>query len=137
MSDELLPTLLSLKQKAFYAEPRFHASFAWALLHRSGPFPSPAGIDAPPSGSSPTSSLSPSPRAIGRQAEAGAGTLTPTGPADAFPTIARFPPTLVPSLNAAFGERLRARHVGAFDVRAVHVKIGKDVFKWRLSGASC
>lgn len=123
MSDELLPTLLSLKQKEFYAEPRFHASFAWALLHHCGPSPSPAGIEAP---SPPSLSLCP----IDGQVEAGAT----KGPADTFPTIARFPPTLVSSLNAAFGERLRARHVGTFDVRAVHVRIGKDVFKWGLSG---
>ncbi|KAJ7577458.1 U6 snRNA phosphodiesterase Usb1 [Mycena floridula] len=35
----LTPTLHSFKQKEYYAEPRFHASIAWALLER-GPAPS-------------------------------------------------------------------------------------------------
>ena len=138
MSDALLPTLRALKQKAFYTEPRFHASFAWALLHRSVPSSSPGA----PSPSTPTpESPLPPPRPTGGQAEAEggveAGASAPSrATADAFPTIARFPPTLVPSLNAALGERLRARHVGAFEVDAVHVKIGKDVFRWRLAGAA-
>lgn len=135
MSDALVPTLRTLKQKEFYAEPRFHASFAWALLHRSVPSHSPAGVEAPSSSSSTPTPLPHSPQSIDGQPEAGPNPLKPTGP-DAFPTIARFPPTLVPSLNTAFGERLRARHVGTFEVGAVHVKIGKDVSKYRLSGAT-
>lgn len=31
LSDAFVPTLKLLHQKSFYAEPRFHASIAWAL----------------------------------------------------------------------------------------------------------
>ncbi|KAH9829670.1 uncharacterized protein C8Q71DRAFT_789426 [Rhodofomes roseus] len=140
MSDELIPTLRSLKQKGFYAEPRFHASFAWALLHRSSlstvegysPSTSPAAISSP----SPVLPLPPRVSVPSDDARPSTESpaVSPRGIED-FPTIARFPPSLVPSLNAEFGERLRARHVGTFYAREVHVKIGKDVFKWSLSGA--
>ena len=32
LSKSIEPTLKLLRQKGFYAEPRFHASIAWALL---------------------------------------------------------------------------------------------------------
>lgn len=131
MSDGLLPALRSLKQKEFYAEPRFHASFAWALLHR------PAAVATTSEASSSAVSSSSSTKSVPLSTTSGdtrASTTAPQGSADAFPTIARFPPTVVPSLNAKFGETLRARHVGAFDVREVHVRIGKEVFRWALSG---
>ncbi|KAI0350341.1 hypothetical protein OH77DRAFT_1431075 [Trametes cingulata] len=35
LSDDLVPLLRSIRQKEFYAEPRFHASIAWALLNGS------------------------------------------------------------------------------------------------------
>ncbi|KAJ7574023.1 hypothetical protein C8J56DRAFT_803622 [Mycena floridula] len=39
LAEALTPTLHSFKQKEYYAEPRFHASVAWALLERAdGPF---------------------------------------------------------------------------------------------------
>ncbi|KZT67098.1 hypothetical protein DAEQUDRAFT_410892 [Daedalea quercina L-15889] len=134
MSDGLVPTLQSLKQKEFYAEPRFHASFAWALLH-SPPFPeatSEASPSAPASSPGPTPALTPS-NDEGTAAES--STVNLLGAANVFPTIPRFPSTLVPTLNADFGETLRTRHVGTFDVRELHVKIGKDVFKWALAGS--
>ena len=34
LSDAFVPTLKLLHQKSFYAEPRFHASVAWALPSR-------------------------------------------------------------------------------------------------------
>jgi len=45
LSDALTPTLLLLHQQAFYSDPRFHASFAWALLDQPPPPPS---ISLPP-----------------------------------------------------------------------------------------
>jgi U6 snRNA phosphodiesterase len=111
LSDALTPTLKAIRQKEFYPEPRFHASFAWALLDacrsgsttpalRSTP---PATEDAPPSSSAP-----------------------------AFSTIPHFPPSLVPALNASYGSQLAERRAGIFEVDQIRVRIGKDVVGWRL-----
>ena len=43
LSNSLSNMLNSLRQKVFYAEPRFHASFGWALLRQPLPQPSPSG----------------------------------------------------------------------------------------------
>ncbi|KAG7444759.1 uncharacterized protein BT62DRAFT_981523 [Guyanagaster necrorhizus] len=37
LSTALAPTLQSFRQKDYYAEPRFHASIAWALLDETSP----------------------------------------------------------------------------------------------------
>ncbi|KAH9922637.1 uncharacterized protein B0H18DRAFT_1017184 [Fomitopsis serialis] len=136
LSDGLIPALRSLKQKEFYTEPRFHASFAWALLH--GTYPSATTTE---NSTSPSAAATPSPGPLSASMstdpthpESNSGKTAAESSPNIFPTIPRFPPSLVHSLNDEFGEMLRARHVGTFDAREVHVKIGKDVFKWTLSG---
>jgi len=116
LSDALAPTLRSFRQKEYYEQPRFHASFAWFLLDR-------------PAQRSPAQTVEDSePLPI----------ATPLGdPArentDSFPTIQRLSENIIPALNAELGSRLKGT-AGVFDVGEVHTRIGKDVFSWALSG---
>ena len=50
-----------------------------------------------------------------------------------FSTIPRLPENIVPALNAELGSQLKGT-AGIFDVGEVHIRIGKDVFSWALSG---
>ena len=95
----------SFRQKEYYEQPRFHASFAWVLLDRlvQG---SPDWSPEPPETSDST---------------------------NGFPTIPRLPENTVPALNAELGSQLKGT-AGIFDVGEVHIRIGKDVFSWALSG---
>ncbi|KAL6300092.1 hypothetical protein BKA93DRAFT_741212 [Sparassis latifolia] len=135
LSDTLVPALRSIRQKEFYADPRFHASIAWALLDRSPSTPAPAqdfssdiqsstSSTYPLSTSEPTSPSEPVTPLRGSQ-----GSTMPQ-----FPTIPDFPPTLVESLNREFGGTLVSRQVGMFQVGEVCVRIGKEVSRWDLVG---
>lgn len=114
LSDALTPTLQAFRQKGYYSEPRFHASIAWALLDKSC------------------------------TAEVSFSEYDSDGTTDNFPcsskhvndlrTIPRLPPQLVPSLNEMHQERLASKAVGWYEVEDLTLKIGKDVFTWRLRG---
>ncbi|KAH9010222.1 hypothetical protein EDB85DRAFT_2296913 [Lactarius pseudohatsudake] len=116
LSDTLTPTLLSFHQKEYYEQPRFHASFAWVLLER-------------PTQHTPSETLEPltplpaSPPLEDRPSE-------DTRPS---PTVPRLPETTIPALNAGLGSQLKGS-AGVFEVGRVHIRIGKDVFGWELSG---
>ncbi|KAN0131522.1 putative conserved domain containing protein [Lactarius tabidus] len=107
LSDTLTLTLLSFHQKEYYEQPRFHASFAWALLDR------------------PPQSETPEPTPI----TASASSEDPCP----FPTVPRLPETIIPSLDDSLGSELKGK-AGIFEVGEVRIRIGKDVFGWELSG---
>jgi len=118
LSDALTPALHSFRQKEYYEQPRFHASFAWVLLdhpaqnsHSQAPEP----LESAPLPSTPPSG----------------------GPAsenmDTLPTIPRLPEHVVPALNTQLGSQLKGS-AGMFDAGEICIRIGKDVFSWKLSG---
>ncbi|KAI0629889.1 U6 snRNA phosphodiesterase Usb1 [Trametes polyzona] len=117
LSDSLTPTLRAIRQKEFYQDPRFHASIAWALLDG-------AKAEAPDGQKTPTL--------------AEAATETPSGEdisqthEESFPTIPCFPDSLVPRLREEFARELTRVGVGTFEAEEVHVRIGKEVSRWRL-----
>ncbi|KAI0917585.1 hypothetical protein AcW2_007686 [Taiwanofungus camphoratus] len=138
LSDALTPTLRSIRQDEFYAEPRFHASFAWALLDR---FPSDHRQDAADHDVAPPLSTSMLPITNEQSFQEGAASSSQKYAGERsdihspkFPTIASFPPSLVQKINKEFNSALVSRKVGMFDVRELCVKIGKDVSKWNLVG---
>ncbi|KAF8312331.1 hypothetical protein DL93DRAFT_2126061 [Clavulina sp. PMI_390] len=104
-----------LRQQGYYAEPRFHASIAWALLCQTStpraPLPS-----RTPSTSEPAPSTSKSDDTLG---------ISP------HPSITSFPDDLTNELENNFGDELR--RLGSFDVDVVSVKIGKLVTSWQLA----
>ncbi|KAH9914182.1 U6 snRNA phosphodiesterase Usb1 [Epithele typhae] len=102
LSDGLKPTLQSLRQHEFYEKPRFHASIAWALLDGSSP--------------------------------PGDGQCSEDVDAQNcdFVTIPSFPPSLVPQLQREFCGELVKPGVGTFEADELHVRIGKEVTKWKL-----
>ncbi|EIW59655.1 uncharacterized protein TRAVEDRAFT_122213 [Trametes versicolor FP-101664 SS1] len=128
LSDELTPTLKSLRQKEFYQDPRFHASVAWALLD-SAKSPPQELREAEPAPTLPTSDLSEK-------------TDTPqtdiveiqTSTAESFSSIPCFPSSLVPELTETFAQELVRTGVGTFEAEEVHVRIGKEVSRWKLQG---
>ena len=107
----------SLRQEEYYEQPRFHASFAWVLLDR---------LDA-------RDSTSQSPEPL----EPLSFTTRNGDPASenskSFPSIQRLPENIVPALNAELGSQLNGP-AGTFDVGEVRIRIGKDGFRWGLSG---
>lgn len=119
LSDALTPALHSFRQKEYYEQPRFHASFAWVLLDHPAQGPqtqAPELLETLPT----TPTLAEDP------ASASANT-------NAFPTVPRLPENVVPALNAELGSQLKGS-AGIFDVGEVRIRIGKDVFSWALSG---
>ncbi|KAJ8521062.1 hypothetical protein ONZ45_g2177 [Pleurotus djamor] len=88
----ITPVLKKIRQQAFYAEPRFHASFAWALLSTE----SKPGLDVDYGGK------------------------------DQFPSIPKFPPELVRTLNDTFKERLASLTATTFRAEKIYVKIGRE-----------
>ncbi|TFY72581.1 hypothetical protein EVG20_g449 [Dentipellis fragilis] len=135
LSDALTPTLRAFKQKEYYERPRFHASFAWALLEGSTPpIPSdPSDTPVAPSRDdlgalTPTSGL---PRPLKRYTSSPAPSTAPVPKPASLPAIPSFPPDLVPDLNADFAKVL-VSPTCAFEVRELKVRIGKDVFGWSL-----
>ncbi|KAM5543749.1 hypothetical protein V8D89_002366 [Ganoderma adspersum] len=128
---ELAPTLRAIRQKEFYDDPRFHVSIAWALLDGPEvPRPSLTQNDKP--------SESPQPSVLSHDTPTGSqspgNTATPTSSTSEFPTIPCFPPSLVPQLQAEFCGELVRRGMGTFEAEEVHVRIGKEVSRWKLPG---
>ncbi|PIL27262.1 hypothetical protein GSI_10407 [Ganoderma sinense ZZ0214-1] len=126
----LAPALRAIRQKEFYDDPRFHASIAWALLEGPKAPRSPITQNDIPSESSQPSVLSHDAPAAS-QSPGGSTILTSIAPE--FPTIPCFPPSLIPQLQAEFCSELVRRSVGTFEAEEVHVRIGKEISKWRLS----
>ncbi|EPQ54718.1 hypothetical protein GLOTRDRAFT_94143 [Gloeophyllum trabeum ATCC 11539] len=118
LSAALTPHLQLLRQKSFYSEPRFHASFAWALLS-----------------SAPVADESHSAISTSR-IEGHLQSPSQNRDASAFPTIPALPVDLVPKLNSAFASQLASPHVGSFEVTEVCVKIGKVVSRFKLGRSS-
>ncbi|KAK0470251.1 U6 snRNA phosphodiesterase Usb1 [Desarmillaria tabescens] len=94
LSTALAPTLQGLRQKGYYAEPRFHASVAWALLDEA-----------------------------------------PSESQTQFPTIPGIPSRLIDKLNQEYQSGLSAKSMNFYDADTICVKIGKEVFSWRLKGS--
>ncbi|KAF8490926.1 hypothetical protein F5888DRAFT_1795891 [Russula emetica] len=109
LSDALVPTLRSFRQKEYYERPRFHASFAWVLLDR----PAQRSPAQTPEDSEPL------PMATPLEDPASENT-------ESFPTIPCLPESIIPALNAELDSHLKGA-AGIFDV-------GEDVFSWALSG---
>ncbi|KAF4581532.1 poly(U)-specific 3'-to-5' RNA exonuclease [Pleurotus pulmonarius] len=102
LSEGLTPILTPLRQKAYYAEARFHASFAWALLQSMQQVKPPGnGVDT-------------------------------EFPSADFHAIPEFPTDLVPELNKAYKSRLSSTSISTFTVENIHVKIGREESTWRL-----
>ncbi|KAG5648388.1 hypothetical protein DXG03_004962 [Asterophora parasitica] len=125
MAGALTPALQAIRQKEYYSDPRFHASIAWVLLDR----PSPTENSSPNvAGDSPTLDEG-TPRnrmhAVGDSREP---------QAERFITIPHLPGNLVSDLNELYGAQISSTKAGAFDVDAISVKIGKEVYTCRLSG---
>lgn len=118
LSDALTPTLQSIRQKEFYTNPRFHASFAWALLDRH------ASKASSEEGNEPENIRISSPASLSPE---------PVPEAD-FPTISHLPHDLISTINDRHRAKLSAPKTGTFDVSEVTVKIGKEVCTWCLSG---
>lgn len=110
----------SLRQQEFYQDPRFHASIAWALLDNV----TDASAKSP---KSPTPAADPATKPT-------SGGETPGDEAEpTFIKIPHFPLNLVSELQQEFRHELVKTGVGAFEVEEVHVRIGKDVSRWKLS----
>jgi hypothetical protein len=109
--------LHSFRQKEYYEQPRFHASFAWVPLDR-------------PAQSLPTQET---PEALETLSSGAFVEISSSENTNSFPTIPRLSENIVPALNAELGSLLKGA-AGIFDVGEVRVRIGKDVFSWALSG---
>ncbi len=59
---------------------------------------------------------------------------TQTSTAETFPSIPCFPSSLVPELTATFAREIVRTGVGTFEAEEVHVRIGKEVSRWKLQG---
>jgi len=127
-----MPTLRLFRQQEYYDRPRFHASFAWALLKHAGEEQNAEPISAG-AAESLTEDVDLSPDILPGIELQPTSPPRPAARVPAFPTIPRFPPTLVSSLNAELSSALVAQ-LGGFDVSEIRIKIGKDVFTWRLGG---
>ena len=115
LSKALGPILKTFRQREFYDDPRFHASFAWALL------------DSDQQNASASEEGSPAPHAH-----------PPNQPSDVlatdpeFSTIPHFPPSLIPQLQRDFSRELLKPGVGTFEAEEINVQIGKEVSRWKL-----
>uniref|UniRef100_A0A0W0G084 U6 snRNA phosphodiesterase 1 n=1 Tax=Moniliophthora roreri TaxID=221103 RepID=A0A0W0G084_MONRR len=126
LSGGLTPTLQTLRQKAYYSDPRFHASFAWALLD----LPSAAGSQKLSKKDGDFVVLS---EAAGTVCDEDIDIVTSVSLSTNFPRIPRFPDSLATTLNDRYKATLYSKS-GIFDVRQVNVKIGKEIFSWTLRG---
>lgn len=122
LCDAVTPILRKYRQKEFYSEPRFHASIAWALLANAAH----KQLDS----QSPSTDVADDGPAIHDMEDKGKSKVVSTE----YPTIPRFPPDLVSTLEAEFGSMLRSRHVGTFECEHLCVRIGKEVMRWMLAG---
>ncbi|KAJ3739408.1 hypothetical protein DFH05DRAFT_1407242 [Lentinula detonsa] len=128
LSDGLLPFIANLRQKEYYAEPHFHASIAWALL-RATPTCSKVVNERPDSRVSLTVANLLSP------VRNGSPSSTQVLPStNDFEQILQLPASLTATLNEQYASRLSSKSWSAYDIRDLCVKIGKDVFSWRLQG---
>ncbi|KAK1231327.1 poly(U)-specific 3'-to-5' RNA exonuclease [Marasmius sp. AFHP31] len=126
LTERLTSALQSFRQKVYYDEPKFHASIAWALLE-------------PPLSSRPTqSSRSTAPgssdytaSAIDEQVDL---PTTIESTSIEFPRIPQLPESTATLLNEKYKDTLSVNRVSTFDVRRVHLRIGKEVFVWQLDG---
>ncbi|KAF7297703.1 hypothetical protein MKEN_01393600 [Mycena kentingensis (nom. inval.)] len=114
LTNDLAPALRAIRQQEYYAAPRFHASIAWALLGGGS-------------------------GGVGAGAQLGAGPvlnteqLRATGAQLAPQNENGFPSTLLPALNAEYGDRLTSSvALKSFAVEEIGVKIGKDVSLYGL-----
>ncbi|KAJ3856346.1 hypothetical protein EV368DRAFT_78771 [Lentinula lateritia] len=122
LSDGLLPFLAKLRQKEYYADPRFHASIAWALLQGTS------------SCVTVTESDNRTFMAENHSSPLLSGPLpTQVVPSvNAFRPIVHLPASLTTILNERYASPLSSKSCSAFDIHELCVKIGKDVFSWRL-----
>ena len=104
------------RQKEYYEQPRFHASFAWVLLDR-------------PANGAPTEA----PESLETLSTTRIDENSANENANSFPAIPHLPENIVPALNAELGAQLKGT-AGIFDVGEVRIRIGKDIFSWSLSG---
>lgn len=126
LSDALTPALQAIRQQGYYPNPRFHASFGWALLHQPK---GPLELKSVTSGNIST------PPAVSEEFQVSSSDCIAKVPEDgSFPTISRLPPEVVKSLNECYGKQFSAPKVGAFNVDSITLKIGKDVNSWKLIG---
>ncbi|KAI0768973.1 hypothetical protein BD413DRAFT_558748 [Trametes elegans] len=123
MAESLTPTLRSIRQKEFYQDPRFHASIAWALLE-------PQAASVQQRGSTPASVSDQTEEVAGEPSDHPTAGTAPAEAKASFPTIPRFPPSLVPELRTAFVKELV--RVGTFDAEELHVRIGREGSRWQL-----
>ena len=155
MVEALVPTLRAIRQKEFYSEPRFHASIAWALMktlsppsdeNDSGRQNESGNISLLPhnergsSGSTPDNTVSLA-HVTATSAAGSSGTPTPLPLLEAdqnreraFETIDRIPEDVVLMLRKDFGDTLIDSRVGGFEVTSLCVRIGKEIFRWKLEG---
>ncbi|KAJ3866065.1 hypothetical protein EV359DRAFT_62625 [Lentinula novae-zelandiae] len=129
LSDGLLPFLANLRQKEYYADPRFHASIAWALLQGTTSCPPQMKVTfAEPDNHASMAENHSSPLLSG---------LLPTQVApsvNALRPIHHLPGSLTTILNEQYASPLSSKSCSAFDIQELCAKIGKDVFSWRLKG---
>ncbi|KAF8630831.1 hypothetical protein AX17_005190 [Amanita inopinata Kibby_2008] len=118
----LAPVLRLLHQKEYYEHPRFHASIAWALLDQGSRGQTGA-----------SSTCSATRQSVTCERDENAPHSTPDVQTD-FPTIPHLPKELIPKLNEQYSATLSSTKVALFDVEEITVKIGKDIFSWRMMG---
>ncbi|KIK95804.1 hypothetical protein PAXRUDRAFT_11220 [Paxillus rubicundulus Ve08.2h10] len=128
--DLLSPTLRLLRQKEFYADPKFHASIAWALLEKT-PSPSNPAL-FPTTGVLDEIALDEFPPPGDEAVHRSISPPTSTESKENFARIPHFPRSLVPSINQAYAGKLSEARTGGFVVDRISVKIGKDIFTWPL-----
>ena len=116
LCDALAPTLKTIRQQEYYADPKFHASIAWALLHQAKEKSSDPVINSKES----------TPCSSGSESD----TVTTT---QDFPTIECLPQDLIVTLNEKYGSKLSSPKVGTLVAEMIDLKIGKDKSTWKLA----
>ncbi len=116
----LAPTLKTIRQQEYYADPKFHASIAWALLHQAKETSS--DHDTPMTNSPSTKESTP--------CSSGPESDLITTLQD-FPTIDCLPQDLIVALNEKYGAKLSSPKVGIL-VETINLKIGKEKSTWKL-----
>ena len=117
LCEALSPALRSIRQQEYYANPKFHASIGWALLHqaiqkRTLPTESPG----PPS--TPTD-----PAKIANERKVSSPELL---------RVSCLPQEMIAALNGKYSVKLSSLNDGVFLVEAVTLKIGKENFAWKF-----
>lgn len=137
LADSLTPALQAIRQQIYYVKPRFHASIGWALLHAAGQRRAAASASNELHSDSictPSKNL-PLEEQLERRDTLSLtfSSHTTSKSTDVFPTIEGLPVDEVQRLNDRYGSQLSAPKL-AFDVQSITLKIGKDVFSWKLIG---